>query len=157
MGYLDNEKATRETFDTDGWLHTRDHGAINEEGVIHILDQIKEMIKVKRIGVAPELEDFMLGHPKVWDVAVMGVKGNYVGELPKAFVVLKSGVEANEKFGEFVREKKVRYKWVKEIEFIDEIVKSMSGKILRRVLRDRAKNAENGIRVLDAEGGKAKL
>ena len=125
--------------------------------MVHILDRIKE-IKVKRIGVAPaDLEDFLLGHPKVRDVAVMGVKDDYVGELPKAFVVLKSGVEANEKFGKFVREKKVRYKWVKEIKFIDEIPKSTSGRILRRVLRDRAKNAENGVRVLDAVGGKAKL
>ena len=158
MGYLDNEKATRETFDVDGWLHTGDQGAVNEGGMIHILDRIKEMAKVKRIGVAPaELEDFLLGHPKVRNVAVMGVKDDYVGELPKAFVVLKSGVEANEKFGKFIREEKVRYKWVKEIEFMDEIPKSTSGKILRRVLRDRAKNAENGVRLLDVVGGKAKL
>lgn len=110
MGYLDNEKARRETRDADGWLHTRDQGAINEEGMIHILDRIKEMNKVKRIGIAPaDLEDFLLGHPKVRNVAVMGVKDDYVGELLKAFVVLKSGVEVNDKFGKFVREKKVRY------------------------------------------------
>lgn len=126
--------------------------------MIHTLNRIKEMIKVKRIGVAPaDLEDFLLGHPKVRDVAVMGVKDDYVGEPPKAFVVLKSRVEANEKFGKFVREKKVRYKWVKEIEFIDEIPKSASGKILGGVLRDRAKNAENSVRVLDAVGEEVKL
>jgi len=125
--------------------------------MIHILDRIKEMVKVKGVGVAPaELQDLLLGHPKVKDVAVMGVKDDYAGELPKAFVVLKSGVEANEKVGKelmaFVREKKVRYKWVKEIEFMDETPKSASGKILRMVLRDRAKNSENGVRVLDAVG-----
>ena len=111
-----------ETFDVDGWLHTRDRGAVDEEGMIHILGRIKEMVKVEGIGVAPaELEDLLLGHPKVEDVAVMGVKDDYAGELPGVFVVLNSGVEANEKFGKelmaFVREKKVRYKWVKEIEF----------------------------------------
>ncbi|OCL01262.1 4-coumarate-CoA ligase 2 [Glonium stellatum] len=162
MGYLNNEKATRETFDADGWLHTGDQGAIDDEGMIHILDRIKEMIKVKGIGVAPaELEDLLLGHPKVEDVAVMGVKDDYAGELPKAFVVLKSGVGASEKVGKelmaFVREKKVRYKWIKEIEFVDEIPKSASGKILRRVLRDRANNAEKSTKVLDAVGEKAKL
>jgi 4-coumarate--CoA ligase len=82
MAYLDNEKVTRETFNVDGWPHIGDQGAIDEEGVIHVLDRIKEMIKVKGIGVA-----------------VMGVKDDYAGELPKAFVVLKSGVEANEKVG----------------------------------------------------------
>ena len=91
MAYLDNEKATREMFNADGWPHIEDQDANDEEGMIHVLDRIK-MIKVKGIGVA-----------------VMGVKDDYAGELPKAFVVLKSGVEANEKFGKFVREKKVRY------------------------------------------------
>jgi len=85
MGYLDNEKATRETFNADGWPHIGDQGATDEEGMIHVLDRIKEMIKVKGIGVA-----------------VMGVKDDYAGELPKAFVVLKSGVEANEKVGKEV-------------------------------------------------------
>ena len=93
MAYLDNKKATRETFNADGWPHIGDQGATDEEGMIHVLDRIKEMIKVKGIGVA-----------------VMGVKDDYAGELPKAFVVLKSGVEANEKVGKelmaFVRRRK---------------------------------------------------
>ena len=94
MGYLNNEKATRETFDEDGWLHTGDQGAFDDEGMIHITDRIKELIKVKGIGVAPaELEDLLLGHPNVEDVAVLGIKDDYSGELPKAFVVLKPGVK----------------------------------------------------------------
>ncbi|KAK3724517.1 hypothetical protein LTR37_001141 [Vermiconidia calcicola] len=151
MGYLNNEKATRETFDEDGYLHTGDQGSIDEDGVITILDRIKEMIKVKGIGVAPaELEDLLLGHPKVEDVAVLGIKDDWAGEVPKAYIVPKGG-EANadailgRELMAYVREKKVRYKAVKEVEFIDVIPKSASGKILRRVLRDRERSGVRGV------------
>lgn len=154
MGYLNNEKATRETFDADGFLHTGDRGSISEEGMIYISDRIKELIKVKGIGVAPaELEDLLLGHPKVEDVAVMSIKDDYSGELPKAYVVLKPGIQESTAVGKeiiaFVKEKKVRYKWVKEVEFISEIPKSPSGKILRRVLRDKEKDGKFGLVVRD--------
>lgn len=154
MGYLDNPKATAETFDADGWLHTGDQGAINEQGVVTILDRIKEMIKVKGIGVAPaELEDLLLGHEKVEDVAVLGLPDDYAGELPKAFVVAKPNVKPSRELGlellKYVKDNKVRYKHVNEIEFIDEIPKSASGKILRRVLRDRAKEGKKGLVVRD--------
>jgi acyl-CoA synthetase (AMP-forming)/AMP-acid ligase II len=161
MGYLDNEKATRETFDEDGFLHTGDQGLIDEEGMIHITDRIKELIKVKGIGVAPaELEDLLLGHPKVEDVAVMGIPDEYSGELPKAFVQLKPSVEANTAVGRellaFVKEKKVRHKWIKELEFIPEIPKSASGKILRRVLRDKETSGKNS-HVVVKDSPQAKL
>ncbi|ORY13249.1 hypothetical protein BCR34DRAFT_623875 [Clohesyomyces aquaticus] len=162
MGYLNNEQATRDTFDEDGWLHTGDQGAIDEEGMIHIQDRIKELIKVKGIGVAPaELEDLLLGHEKVEDVAVMGIKDDWSGELPKAFVVLKKGVNADTAVGkelvEYVKEKKVKYKWIKEVEFVDEIPKSASGKILRRVLRDKQLGADRGTIIKDSVGEKAML
>lgn len=160
MGYLNNEKATRETFDADGFLHTGDRGAIDAEGMIYISDRIKELIKVKGIGVAPaELEDLLLGHPKVEDVAVMSVPDEYSGERPKAYVVLKPGIHENTAVGReiiaYVREKKVRYKWVKEVEFTHEIPKSPSGKILRRVLRDKEKSEVRSLVVRDEE--KARL
>ncbi|KAJ9664868.1 hypothetical protein H2201_005089 [Coniosporium apollinis] len=162
MGYLNNEKATKETFDADGFLHTGDQGMIDEEGMVYILDRIKEMIKVKGIGVAPaELEDLLLGHDMVEDVAVLGMKDDYAGELPKAFVVLKAGVPESEKTAKellaFVREKKTKYKWIKEIEFIKEIPKSASGKILRRLLRDKKSGADKVVVVRDAVGEKAML
>lgn len=162
MGYLNNEKATRETFDDDGWLRTGDQGSIDEEGMITILDRIKEMIKVKGIGVAPaELEDLLLGHQKVEDVAVMGVNDDYAGELPKAFVVLKPGITESKDVGleliQYVKDKKVKYKWVKEVEFLKEVPKSPSGKILRRVLRELEKStASRGLKVKDTSG-RAKL
>lgn len=162
MGYLNNEKATRETYDEEGFLHTGDQGRIDEDGMIWILDRIKEMIKVKGTQVAPaELEDLLLGHPKVEDVAVMGIQDDYAGELPKAYVVLKPGVDKEHGVGrelmEYVKDRKVRYKWIKEVELVDEIPKSASGKILRRVLRDRAMHAERGLVVRDGVTDKAKL
>lgn len=150
MGYLNNDNATRESFDADGFLHTGDQGAIDENGVVTILDRIKEMIKVKGIGVAPaELEDLLLGHPTVEDVAVLGIADEYSGEVPKAYVVLKEGLKEGQDTGreliKYVREKKVRYKAVKEVEFIDAIPKSASGKILRRLLRDKSRSGEHGV------------
>ncbi|KAM0806101.1 hypothetical protein BDR22DRAFT_827725 [Usnea florida] len=161
MGYLDNPKATAETFDGDGWLHTGDQGIIDDEGMLTITDRIKEMIKVKGIGVAPaELEDLLLGHSKVEDVAVMSVPDDYTGERPKAYVVPKYGIEASQEFGQelikYVKERKSRTKWITELEFVGTIPKSASGKILRRVLRDQAK-ADSSTRIKDDVKEKAKL
>lgn len=165
MGYLDNDSATRETFDADGFLHTGDQGVVDAEGYVTITDRLKEMIKVKGIGVAPaELEDLLLGHEAVEDCAVVGVEDEWAGERPKAFVVLKKKTEEREagdreKVGldvlRYVQARKVRHKWVREIEFVDEIPKSASGKILRRVLRERAKKGVTGV-VVVAQGA-AKL
>ncbi|KAJ5806708.1 hypothetical protein N7474_010300 [Penicillium riverlandense] len=154
MGYLDNEKATRETFDEEGWLHTGDVGYMDREGFITITDRIKEMIKVKGIAVAPaELEDLLLGHPMVEDVAVSGISDNYTGERPKAYVVLKPNfrlkkdactlVTLARELIDYVQENKVRHKWIVEVEILDEIPKSASGKILRRTLR-KLENEKDG-------------
>ncbi|KAI0465701.1 acetyl-CoA synthetase-like protein [Xylaria cf. heliscus] len=161
MGYLNNEKATRETFDTDGFLHTGDQGIIDSEGFITITDRIKELIKVKGIGVAPaELEDLLLGFTAVEDCAVLAVPDERAGERPKAFVVLKPGHRADEVTGlalfAHVEKNKVRHKWIKEIEFVEEIPKSPSGKILRRVLRGGAKKGMKGVIVV-ARGTRPRL
>lgn len=142
MGYLDNQKATAETFDNDGFLHTGDVGMIDSEGMISITDRIKDMIKVKGIGVAPaELEDLLLGHPLVSDVAVCGIADDRAGERPKAYVSLKANVSESPEAAAktllgFVKDKKTRHKWVAEIEVVSSIPKSAAGKILRRKLRD---------------------
>ena len=155
MGYLNNKKATDETFDKDGFLHTGDIGTLDEEGLITITDRLKEMIKVKGIGVAPaEMEDLLLGHEDVEDVAVLGIPDEYSGERPKAYIVLKHAKRGNpEQAGKglikYVQDKKVRHKWVTEVEIVDEIPKSPSGKILRRVLRDMNKAGKKGVVVKD--------
>ncbi|KAI4840300.1 acetyl-CoA synthetase-like protein [Aureobasidium sp. EXF-8845] len=165
MGYLSNPTATRDTFDADGYLHTGDQGFINSDGLLTITDRIKEMIKVNGHAVAPaELEDLLLGHSAIEDVAVLGIPDEVSGEAPKAFVVLKPESSANnaeemQKVGKqllgYVKEKKIRYKWLTEIEFVEQIPKSPSGKILRRVLKDRAKEGKVGIVVKEIV--KAKL
>lgn len=161
MGYLNNPVATSDTFDKDGFLHTGDQGKMDEEGFITITDRIKELIKVKGVGVAPaELEDLLLGHDKVEDCAVLGIADDRAGERPKAYVVVKSGFSADNTTGteiiKYVEQKKVRHKWIKEVEFVDEIPKSASGKILRRVLRDNAKQGVRGV-IVKAQASRAKL
>jgi acyl-CoA synthetase (AMP-forming)/AMP-acid ligase II len=140
MGYLDNEAATREAFDEEGYLHTGDVGYIDEEGLIVISDRIKEMIKVRGQQVAPaELEDLLLGHELVEDCAVIGIKDNYSGELPKGFVVLKNrrleGDDTGLKLLSYIQERVVGYKRIREIEFVDAVPKSATGKLLRRILK----------------------
>ena len=163
MGYLNNPNATVETFDKDGWLHTGDQGFVDEEGMLTITDRIKEMIKVKGIGVAPaELEDLLLGHPKIEDVAVLGIKDDYAGELPKAYVVLKDGMKGSKgvegELKKYVMERKVRHKHIDGgIEFVPVIPKSASGKILRRVLRDQSNNAGKSATIKTQVEAKAKL
>ncbi|TVY53909.1 Acyl-CoA ligase easD [Lachnellula cervina] len=159
IGYLNNEKANTETFidDTDGkgrWMRTGDEAVIRKapSGNEHvfIVDRIKELIKVKGLQVAPaELEAHLLAHPSVADCAVIPIPDDAAGEIPKAFVVKSSsvGLEENDRMvardiAKHVEEHKARHKWLKGgVEFLDVIPKSPSGKILRRLLRDKEKEA----------------
>ncbi|MDH4147987.1 MAG: AMP-binding protein, partial [Acidimicrobiia bacterium] len=138
-GYLNNAEATAATIDADGWLHTGDVGHIDADGHLFVVDRVKELIKYNGFQVPPaELEALLVTHPAVADVAVIGVPDEAAGELPKAFVVLKPGAEAAaSELQEFVAGHVASYKQIRLVEFIDEIPKSASGKILRRFLRDR--------------------
>ena len=137
-GYLKNDEATRSTIDEDGWLHTGDVAEIDEDGHFYIVDRVKELIKFKGFQVPPaELEALLLTHPGIADAAVIGIPDEEAGELPKAFVVLAPGQELSEDdVKAFVAEKVATYKQLRIVEFIDQIPKSASGKILRRFLRD---------------------
>jgi 4-coumarate--CoA ligase len=137
-GYLNNDEATRLTIDDDGWLHTGDIAVIDEHRHVSIVDRVKELIKYKGFQVPPaELEALLVSHPKIADVAVIGVPDDEAGELPKAFVVPHPGVELTvEEVRAHVAEHLASYKQVRIVEFVDEIPKSASGKILRRMLRD---------------------
>jgi len=137
-GYLNNPTATAETIDADGWLHTGDIGHADADGHFTIVDRLKELIKYKGFQVPPaELEALLLTHPDVADVAVIGVPDEQAGELPKAFIVLKPGAGATaDDLQAFVASNVAHYKQVRQVAFVDEIPKSASGKILRRMLRD---------------------
>jgi 4-coumarate--CoA ligase len=139
LGYLNNPEATAATIDADGWLHTGDVAVIDEDGHMTIVDRVKELIKFKGFQVPPaELEALLVTHPEVLDVAVIGIPDEEAGELPKAFIVRRPGSDVTAAtLQEFVAGHVATYKQIRLVEFVDEIPKSASGKILRRVLRDR--------------------
>eukprot|EP01080_Neovahlkampfia_damariscottae_P007366 gene7366-11688_t len=143
-GYLGNEEATKYTI-RDGWLFTGDIAKIEKKtNEVFILDRVKELIKYKGFQVPPaELEGLLLGHPAVADCCVIGVQDDEAGELPKAFIVLKPNTKATaEEIMEFIAKDVSPQKKIRLVEFIDAIPKSASGKILRRVLRDKQKESK---------------
>ena len=142
LGYLDDAAATDAMIDADGFLHTGDIATVDANGVVTIVDRIKELIKYKGYQVAPaELEALLLTHPGVVDAAVIGVHDEEGEEVPKAFVVPRvySGPDAltEQQVMDFVAGHVAPYKKVRRVEFIDSVPKSASGKILRRELRVR--------------------
>jgi acyl-CoA synthetase (AMP-forming)/AMP-acid ligase II len=134
QGYLGQASATAATIDEDGWLHTGDVGYVDDDGDVFIVDRVKELIKYKGLQVAPaELEAILLGHPNVADAAVIPSPDEEAGEVPKAFVVLRSPTSADEIMA-FVAARVAPHKKIRKLQFIDAIPKSASGKILRRNL-----------------------
>ncbi|MBT5684739.1 MAG: 4-coumarate--CoA ligase family protein, partial [Gammaproteobacteria bacterium] len=121
------------------WLHTGDIAIIDEYGHMTIVDRMKELIKYKGFQVAPaELEALLITHPKIADVAVIGIPNDEAGEIPKAFVTEAPGASISlEEIQALVGDNLVSYKQIRELEVIDLIPKSTSGKILRKDLRNR--------------------
>jgi acyl-CoA synthetase (AMP-forming)/AMP-acid ligase II len=139
-GYLGNDEATAQTIDAEGFLHTGDLASVDADGCVYIVDRLKELIKYKGYQVAPaELEALLLTHPSIADAAVVGVIDAGSGEeIPKAFVVVKPNADVtDDAVMRFVAEHVAPYKKVRQVEFIDVVPKSASGKILRKDLRDR--------------------
>jgi acyl-CoA synthetase (AMP-forming)/AMP-acid ligase II len=145
QGYWQKPEDTAETLPGGGWIRTGDIVQMDEEGYVTILDRKKEMIKYKGYQIAPaELEALLMEHPAVMDSAVIPKRDAESGEVPKAFVLLRQGQDASiEDLMRFVEERVAPYKKVREIEFVDAIPKTPSGKILRRELieQERAKTA----------------
>src|SRR3989440_1522035 len=142
-GYLNNTEATARTIDADNWLHTGDIGYADEDGHFFIVDRVKELIKYKGFQVAPaELEAVLLTHPAIADAAVIPSRDDEAGEVPKAFVVIRHDA-TGEEIMSFVAARVAPHKKIRDVEFIAQIPKSLSGKILRRVLieQERAKQA----------------
>ncbi len=141
-GYLGAPEATAATITEDGWLRTGDIGSVDEAGYFYILDRLKELIKYKGFQVAPaELEALLLTHPAVADAGVVPLADEEAGEIPKGFVVLKPSTDTTavtpQSLMDFVAEQVAHFKQIRQLEIIDAIPKSPSGKILRRLLRDR--------------------
>jgi acyl-CoA synthetase (AMP-forming)/AMP-acid ligase II len=140
-GYLGNDAATAQTIDADGFLHTGDLARVDAAGCVYIVDRLKELIKYKGYQVPPaELEALLLTHPGIADVAVVGVIDAASGEeIPKAFVVKQDDATlSGDQITDFVARKVAPYKKIRQVEFIDAIPKSPTGKILRKDLRSRS-------------------
>ncbi|CAH2041339.1 unnamed protein product, partial [Iphiclides podalirius] len=137
-GYWNNEKATKETVDSDGWLHTGDVAYFDEDHYFYIVDRTKELIKVKGNQVSPtEIESVIMEQPEVADVAVVGMPDPLAGEIPKAFVVLKPNHTLTEKqVYDAVAQKLTKYKHLAGgVAFLQSIPRNAAGKILRNELK----------------------
>jgi 4-coumarate--CoA ligase len=180
-GYLNNEEATRNSITKDGWFKSGDVGHVTSEGYLsyhpqltlrmfYITDRVKELIKFKGISrkvrltigfqVPPaSLEGLLASHPKVRDVAVIGIYSQSIAsEVPRAYVVPGSppSDELAKELVQFVYERVAQHKRLRGgVKFIDEIPKSASGKILRRVLKELAKKDTSD--PMEGEQDKAKL
>ena len=144
-GYLNNPSATANALTEDGYFRTGDVGFQDAQGNFYITDRIKELIKYKGFQVAPaELEGLLVGHDKVADACVVGVyDGRQATEVPRAFIVTtETGVNQKvleREITEWLNAKVAKHKMLRGgVRFVDEIPKTASGKILRRVLKDRA-------------------
>ncbi|KAI0036567.1 hypothetical protein K488DRAFT_67571 [Vararia minispora EC-137] len=156
LGYWRNEQATRETFLPDGWMRTGDRFTMDRQGRFYYIERIKDTLKVSGTQVSPsEIEDKILEHPDalISDVAVAGVEGVRMQDelVPRAWIVLSDKGRTAEAdyiatvLDGWVKSQLSRPKWLRGgIEVVDEIPKSPTGKVLRRVLQDRHKTRNFG-------------
>jgi long-chain acyl-CoA synthetase len=141
-GYWQRPEETAKVLGSDGWLHTGDIARMDEKGYFYIVDRKKDMILVSGFNVYPnEVEDVVMEHPGVLEVAAVGVADEHSGEVVKLFVVRKDPALSEEDLKEFCHDRLTGYKRPRQIEFRDELPKSNVGKILRRELRDEKKPA----------------
>jgi long-chain acyl-CoA synthetase len=134
-GYLNKEEETGNVL-KDGWFHTGDIARKDEDGYIYIVGRKKEMISVRGLKVSPlEIEEILYAHPNIQEAAVVGVKDELSGELPKAFIVPKDRLMAREdEIISFCKEHLASFKVPKLVEFRDALPKTLTGKVLKRAL-----------------------
>jgi long-chain acyl-CoA synthetase len=137
LGYFGNDAATRETIEPDGWLHTGDLASMDGDGAIFIVDRKKDMINSSGFKVFPaEIERVVAAHPAVAMVAVGGQPDEIKGETPKAYVVLKPDTRPDaESILALCREQLAAYKVPRAVQFVPDLPKTSTGKIMRRELR----------------------
>jgi long-chain acyl-CoA synthetase len=138
-GYFERPQETAAALTPDGWLRTGDGGYLDDDGYLFLTDRIKDMIVSGGENVYPvEVEEVLAGHPDVADVAVFGVPDERWGETVKALVVPTAGhTPIAEELVAFARERLAGYKLPRSIEFVDDLPRTATGKVLKRELRDR--------------------
>ena len=136
IGYFGDEEKTRETLEPDGWLHSGDLGTMDEDGCVCIVDRKKDMILTGGYNVYPaEIERVLAAHPDVALAAVGKQPDEMKGEIAKAYVVLKEGVTGTEQnMIDFCRKSLAAYKCPRKVQFVDDVPKTSTGKIMRREL-----------------------
>ena len=137
-GYWKKPEETAKTITPDGWLKTGDAGYLDEDGYLYIHDRVKDMIVSGGENIYPaEVENCLMSHPDIADVAVIGVPDERWGETVKAVVVRRSGttVEAPDVIA-FARERLAHFKCPTSVEFVESLPRNPSGKILKRALRE---------------------
>ena len=140
VGYWDDPERTAEAIDGEGWMHSGDLATMDSAGYVNIVGRIKDMIIRGGENIYPrEIEEFLLGHPAVRDVQVVGVPDRRFGEEVMAWVQLRSGADVSrEAVREYCRGRIAHYKVPRYVEFVDEFPLTVTGKVQKFVLRDRA-------------------
>lgn len=143
-GYWNNPRETRKTV-KEGWLYTGDIGKLDEDGYVYFLDRKKEMIISGGFNIYPkELENVLYQHPGVLEASVIGVPDERLGEIPKAYIALKEGYSVTEdEIKTFALERLANYKKIREVEFIKEIPKTATGKLMKRKLVEMEKEKQS--------------
>jgi len=142
LGYLDDQAATAEAIDSDGWLHTGDVGHLDARGYLTITDRLKDMYICGGFNVYPaEVEQVLTSHPAVAESVVIGVPDGRLGEVGKAFVVLRPAAAAPgaSELIDFCRGRLANYKVPRQVEFRTDLPRNPAGKALKRVLRQESR------------------
>ena len=136
MGYFNDEEKTRETLEPDGWLHTGDLGTMDPDGCVFIVDRKKDMILTAGYNVYPaEIERVLAAHPAVALAAVGKLPDEIKGEIAKAYIVLKTDATCTEdEIITYCHQSLAAYKCPRKVQFVDDVPKTSTGKIMRRAL-----------------------
>ena len=138
QGYFNNPQATQEAIDSDGWLNTGDIGILDTNGYIKITDRSKDMFIVGGFNAYPaEIENILCDHPAISQAAVIGIEDERMGEVAKAFVVLKPNQDLDaDSLMQWSKDNMANYKVPREIEFVRELPTNAAGKIMKYLLKD---------------------
>ena len=136
MGYFNDEEKTHETLEPDGWLHTGDLGTMDPDGCVFIVDRKKDMILTAGYNVYPaEIERVLAAHPAVALAAVGKLPDEIKGEIAKAYIVLKTDATCTEdEIITYCHQSLAAYKCPRKVQFVDDVPKTSTGKIMRRAL-----------------------
>jgi acyl-CoA synthetase (AMP-forming)/AMP-acid ligase II len=140
LGYLDDPEATAAAIDSDGWLHTGDVGQVDDNGNLKITDRLKDMYICGGFNVYPaEIEQVLARLDGVAETAVIGIPDERLGEVGKAFVVVKTGATLDEDtIIAYTRQHLANFKMPRSVEFLDVLPRNPGGKVIKPVLRDRS-------------------